>query len=332
MKQFIGLTLGILLSLSPHRSFAVPPMPGGEHDPSLLDSCPSISILVPRIRDICAGRDVSRSDFPILALFYQYPDYPALTELSYYDTLLFGDGMPSLRGYWAETTHGEVEFTTLNLPSSLYWVTLPVTREERNGRFLPEDAHFVLQQLDSLIDYANYDTDFDGEAEGIFFIHAGRGWESSRDTLDIWSKTTNITAITLDGVTIDYTSCSPEHSQPSIRDSVVGVYAHELGHQLFGLPDLYLLGDPDPEGFGVGIYSLMANGSWNGTPGGTRPAHLDAYCKQVIELVTPTTLSVNTAGVEIPMAETEPVSFRLWPDGVLQSEYFLERISITIDC
>ena len=41
---------------------------------------------------------------------------------------------------------------------------------------------------------------------------------------------------------------------------------HELGHAAFGLPDLY---DRDYSSEGLGRWSLMAGGSWNGpSPGG----------------------------------------------------------------
>ena len=37
--------------------------------------------------------------------------------------------------------------------------------------------------------------------------------------------------------------------------------AHELGHLLFGFPDLY---DPDGTSEGIGDWCLMSGGSWNG--------------------------------------------------------------------
>ncbi len=42
-----------------------------------------------------------------------------------------------------------------------------------------------------------------------------------------------------------------------------GVYVHEFGHA-FGLPDLY---DVDYSSKGVGHWSLMSGGSWNGNLG-----------------------------------------------------------------
>ena len=54
----------------------------------------------------------------------------------------------------------------------------------------------------------------------------------------------------------------------------IGVCAHELGHLLFGWPDLY---DTDGSSEGLGNWCLMGGGSWNGS--GDIPAHPSAWCK-----------------------------------------------------
>ena len=58
------------------------------------------------------------------------------------------------------------------------------------------------------------------------------------------------------------------------EDCKIGVCAHELGHLLFGWPDLY---DTDESSSGLGNWCLMAGGSWNGD--GDIPAHPSAWCK-----------------------------------------------------
>ncbi len=67
----------------------------------------------------------------------------------------------------------------------------------------------------------------------------------------------------------------------------VGITAHELGHSL-GLPDLYDYGYDSP---GVGLFSLMASGSWGAGPGdedGYTPVHLDAWSKAKLGFIKPT--------------------------------------------
>jgi len=97
-----------------------------------------------------------------------------------------------------------------------------------------------------------------------------------------------------------------------------GVYCHELGH-VFGLPDLY---DTDYSSYGVGEWSLMAGGSWNGSLGNS-PAHPDAWCMCQLGYVTPIVLSSNTTGVSIPAIENLPTVYKLWTSGTPLNEYFL---------
>jgi len=66
-------------------------------------------------------------------------------------------------------------------------------------------------------------------------------------------------------------------------DAATGVVVHEFGHDL-GLPDEYdtangLLGSP------VGDWSVMASGSWVGTPAGTRPVGFSAYARDELQRV-----------------------------------------------
>jgi hypothetical protein len=83
--------------------------------------------------------------------------------------------------------------------------------------------------------------------------------------------------------------------------STIGIFAHEYGHAL-GLPDLY---DTDGSSQGIGYWSVMASGSWNGVwINGDRPAHMDAWCKYYLGWITPTLVSGTLANAEIDKAET----------------------------
>lgn len=79
----------------------------------------------------------------------------------------------------------------------------------------------------------------------------------------------------------------------------IGIMAHELGHQLCALPDLY---DTSNTNYGMSIYSLMASGSWGHTVPpdtqeipGSRPVNLDAWSRIYLGWESP---SIITAAVE----------------------------------
>jgi len=144
-------------------------------------------------------------------------------------------------------------------------------------------------------------------------IHAGAGAEVTGSTNDIWSHKWVLSggAYNADGTNIFAYLTVPE-------DSRIGVCCHELGHLLFGFPDLY---DTDYSGEGVGNWCLMGGGSWNG--GGDIPAHPSAWCKANQEWVSVTSPNTNTAGVNINDVKTGFTIYKLWKDGTGTTEYFL---------
>jgi immune inhibitor A len=106
-------------------------------------------------------------------------------------------------------------------------------------------------------------------------------------------------------------------------DITLGVFAHELGHLLFGLPDLY---DTDYSSKGVGKWSLMAGGSWNGPGGmGGSPGHLDAWNRIQCGFAAAINVTSNVTGRAIPDVETNSSGAitRLWTNGMSGNQYFL---------
>ena len=128
---------------------------------------------------------------------------------------------------------------------------------------------------------------------------------------DIWShKWTLPAAFAADGKQIFAYLTIPE-------DARIGVCAHELGHLLFGFPDLY---DIDDTSEGIGNWCLMAGGSWNGN--GDIPAHASAWCKAQQGWVSITNITANGA-VSLPDVKSSRNVHRVWKDGAGGSEYFL---------
>jgi immune inhibitor A len=95
------------------------------------------------------------------------------------------------------------------------------------------------------------------------------------------------------------------------------VCAHELGHLLFGWPDLY---DTDGSSEGLGNWCLMGGGSWNGN--GDIPAHPSAWCKVNQGWVTVSNRKTNGKAT-IKDVKTSHRVQRLWKNGTSGKEYFL---------
>src|SRR2546422_1062810 len=141
---------------------------------------------------------------------------------------------------------------------------------------------------DSTVDFSRFDGDGDGVVDHIIVVHAGDGEESNTNSPNlIWSHRWAVVdadpsipgdqRLMADGVQVYGYSMDAEFSP-------LGVFAHELGHDL-GLPDLY---DTDGSSLGVGVWDVMGTGSWNGSPRGTSPAEMSAWAKVMLGGIAPT--------------------------------------------
>jgi immune inhibitor A len=336
----MGFILIFVCSLS-HSAWAMPPhpdlldkiQPGEVPEPGVFKDLEELRArgvnsptTVQLVRDIAAGS--VKADFNAIAILVDFSDNIASVQASFFDTLLYQDQTGTLRDYWSEVTYGNLTVMTLDLPGTLGWKRAPETYAyyvdgqmgfgsyPQNAQRLAEDA---VQLADPFVNFANYDNDSDGYVDALFIIHSGRGHEFTGNPNHIWSHKWNMkNPQSVDGVIAHVYSMEPEYwSTPG--DMTCGVYAHEMGHSVFGLPDLY---DYGYDSEGLGDWSLMAGGSWNG-PKGASPAHPDAWCRIQTGAAAPIILSANLLGASIPAVNSTPTIYRLWTDGTAGSEFML---------
>ncbi len=255
-----------------------------------------------------------------LAVVIDFSDKAHTVTATYFDTLIFaapGAGRGSVRDYYREVSYGTVDIVTVNVPSSMGWQqpSQPYSYYVNEGYCLNGDypnncqrlAEEIVDAVNGLVNFANYDNDGDGYTEPIMLIHAGPGAEFTGSTADIWSHSWTLdTYRTYDGVTIADYVIMPEYWQSASAtdsDMTIGVFAHEMGHGFWGLPDVY---DRDGSSEGIGRWSLMASGSWNGPNSGgwgadgSSPAWPDAWSRIQMGFSTPTLILSNVTGRSIP--------------------------------
>jgi M6 family metalloprotease-like protein len=169
-------------------------------------------------------------------------------------------------------SNGKIEISTASSPR-VYNLSKPMGYygNSDDAESLVRDA---VAAADGDIDFSKY--------QCVMVAHAGYGDETNPadgGTQDIWSRywySYGYNSInTNDGVKIDGATIVPELEYEGV--SPLGVICHEFGHQL-GLPDLYDT-SYSTEG-GLGRWSLMATGAYNGVPRGSRPAILDPWCRK----------------------------------------------------
>lgn len=263
----------------------------------------------------------SATTLKVLVILAEFPDVPATTPGTRYDSLLFSatraDG--SVRQYYRENSYGALDVTgKVEGP----WVRLAHPRDYYaagvGGLYgtYPHTAQSMVEEAvlgaANYVDFAQYDGNGDGYVDYLIVVHSGRGKEQTDNNLDIHSHTwTTLRDVTVDGVRVSTYSTVPEDCQ-------IGVCAHEFGHQL-GLPDLYT-----SSGAGIGLFSLMATGAWGGRVAeGDHPTHLDPWCKAKLGFLAPTIVTRNQAARALPPVESSPTAWKLWTIGAPASEYFL---------
>lgn len=255
-----------------------------------------------------------------IVILADFSDKVGTTPVAHFDSILSSCGCystGSMRDYYLEVSYGSVEFIT----TVVGWFRLPQPYTyyangnygfggyPMNAQKMAEDAVWA---ADSVVDFSEFDNDNDGFVDAYFVVHAGPGAEVTGNVNDIWSHASNTVNIPfVDSVYVWRYSTEPE-------DGRIGVFSHEAGHAIFGLPDLY---DYDYDSEGVGLWSLMAGGSWNNS--GRSPAHMDAYSRIESGFVTPQVITSNQDSVLIPNVTFNPMIYKLWRDGSPGTEYFL---------
>lgn len=272
------------------------------------------------------GKPGVSGNYQILTLLVDFSDKVASVNSVDFDTLVYLDVNGSVNNYYRENSYNNLSIVSPIYPSSLGWYRAPQTYayyvNAANGMgSYPQNSQKLVEDLvdlaDAFIDFSQFDNDSDGYVDGLIIAHAGPGAELTGNNNDIWSHKWSISPRLKDGVYISTYSINPEYWLTP-GDITLGVYSHELGHVL-GLPDLY---DTDNSSRGIGRWSLMANGSWNGSLGAS-PAHLDAWSKIFLGFVTPTVPSIDQTGVSFQQVETNASVYKLWTNGSPGNEYFL---------
>ena len=275
-----------------------------------------------------ASQATASEPFKILAILADFSDQPALTPATFFDSLVYGLNGKTIHDYFDEVSNGLIDLTTVTMPSETDWQTAPSSYQfyvdgafgtgiyPNNVQKLVED---LVDQVDYLVDFREYDNDGDGYVDILLVIHSGSGAEYTKDPNDIWSHKWNINRMRRDGVYIkDYTIQPELWSLPG--DMTIGVYCHELSHG-FGLPDLY---DTDGSSYGIGDWGIMAYGSWNGPDGqGSSPAHHCAWSKIQMGIVDVVDITSTQVDLAVSAVETGGPVYRLRTANMGTEEYFL---------
>jgi immune inhibitor A len=272
------------------------------------------------IRNAAADRAPLRGTLRVIVVLVDFTDKHMTQNASHFKNLFFSQGViptKSVREYYQEVTNGLVDIQgdvvgPFRMPQTLAAYAhgaAGLGNVLPNARTMARDA--VIASNPS-VNFGPFDNNGDGFVDAFIVIHAGSGGEVTGNSGDIWSH-----KWVLDGGAraVDTTKIFGYLTVP--EDCKIGVCAHELGHLLFGFPDLY---DTDGTSEGIGNWCLMAAGSWGG--GGDTPCHPSAWCKANQGWVSVDNRTANGV-VSIHDVKDAHTVYRLWKDGAAGNEYFL---------
>ncbi|CAM2065856.1 M6 family metalloprotease domain-containing protein [Sulfidibacter corallicola] len=223
-----------------------------------------------------------------------------------WDQIIFDDtpNVKSVKNYYDDNSFGLLEVrgvrhTQANHPNGIVTVNLNNLDHPNTGRsgMSSGDKYRIetrwvnaaLAEASRFVNFANLDTNRDRELTldeaVIYFIVAGYDASSTANVPNVWAHkwgTWNWGDVMVGNVAVNKWALNGELVNGDRRHPM-GVIAHELGHLMCSLPDLYDIADVNQ---GMGIYSLMAAGSWGadwGEAGGTTPTNMDAWCRHIME-------------------------------------------------
>lgn len=272
------------------------------------------------IRGAAAERAPLRGTLRVIVVLVDFSDkvMDGAAVKPYFENLFFG-GAGSVREYYEEVSHGLVSIAgevvgPFRLPNTLAHYANNQSGTGSNSPNARKMALAAVNASNATVNFANYDNDGNGYVDAFIVVHAGRGAEETGSSGDIWSHKWVLEGgeKAVDGTKIYAYLTVPE-------DAKLGVCVHELGHLLFGFPDLY---DTNGGSEGVGNWCVMGGGSWLNS--GNTPCHFSAWCKAQQGWVSVQNRTTNSVSpVNIADVKSSHQVHRLWKSGTMSNEYFL---------
>ena len=186
--------------------------------------------------------------------------------------------------YGKVTLHGANESFGTSNNGVVGWVNVGYNHPNTNGNTGTSNQQLTRDAIlaaDPYVNFSAYDVNSDGyvDADELAIVVIVAGYEAAitgHPAPSVWAhkwslQSTDVSAPVVDGVSVGddhsgqggYAQFGELHqgSTPPASQATMGVQVHELGHLIFGLPDLY-----DTDIFfsskGVGIWCVMSAGSW----------------------------------------------------------------------
>ncbi|CAM2005717.1 M6 family metalloprotease domain-containing protein [Acanthopleuribacter pedis] len=240
----------------------------------------------------------------LLFIRVNFSDRALTTTADAWDSMIFDEtaGAKTVANYYKDNSFGLIQMQGVphtNNGEANGILTVSINVEHPNtGRanlstsekYAKETAwiNAALAEASGHVDFAALDTSGDGsltlDEAVIYFIVAGYDAASSANEPNVWGHKWSAWRagdVMAGSVQLPSWALNGELADDGSQHTM-GVITHELGHLMCGLPDLY---DINSQNAAMGIFSLMASGSWGSEPGeagGTTPTNMDAWSRYIL--------------------------------------------------
>ena len=211
----------------------------------------------------------------------------------------------SVANYYNDNSFGTLSVNPIShsqsgSPTGVVSISLNMNHPNYGGNYnyATEKAwiQLAVNEVRSVVNLASYDTNGNNYLEPselvVYFIVAGYERSGTTLTPNVWAhawgswSSDPVYVDSGNSVILKNWAMNGELNGSSVQHPM-GVIAHELGHQMCDLPDLY---DINSINGAMGYFSIMASGSWGADTGedsGTTPTGLDAWSRQYLGWTTP---------------------------------------------
>lgn len=273
-----------------------------------------------------------------LIVLISFADRAMQTAPANWYTAVFDGNAKSVARFYKDNSFGlmtisPVSHTQSGNPAGVVSVTIadnhPNYGNDDNYTTETTILNHALAQAAPYVNFSSFDANGNGTLEqselAIYFIYAGYEASGTTKTPNIWAHAWGGSP----GITAGSKKVTRWAQNGELNDSSalhpMGVIAHELGHALCGLPDLY---DISAQNQALGAFSLMAGGSWGRDTSidaysGMTPTSLDAWSREFLGWTTPDVpVSSGTIALGHVLAASSS-AYKLVNPATSTAEYFL---------